>query len=94
MKSLLSTPFTASMRRPFKGTRELYITLQSIQYKIPKENVIHHFLDNYATAEKDTTIHKKDVWQTLQDNKAHVLTEVEALKRTWRQAATGVPAAS
>jgi hypothetical protein len=71
----------------FKGTRELYSTLQSIQYKIPKGNVIHHFLNNYTMADKDASIHKKDVWQTLQDNKASVLTEVEALKRTWRQAA-------
>jgi hypothetical protein len=71
----------------FKGTRELYSTLQSIQYKIPKENIVLHFLNNYATADKDATVHKKEVWQTLQDNKAHVLTEVEALKRMWRQAA-------
>ena len=72
----------------FKGTRELYSTLQSIQYKISKENIIHHFLNNYATADKDASIHKKDVWQSLQDNKANVLTEVETLKRMWRQSAT------
>ena len=72
----------------FKGTRELYIILQSIHYKIPKENIILHFLNNYATADNDASIHKKDTWQKLQDNKAHVLTEVEALKRMWRQAAT------
>ncbi|MDO9541944.1 MAG: hypothetical protein Q7J98_06435, partial [Kiritimatiellia bacterium] len=72
----------------FKGLREHYISLQSIQYKIPKDNVIHHFLNNYITADKDATIHKKEVWQTLQDNKAHVLTEVEALKRLWRQRTT------
>ena len=80
--------FYGTWGETFKETRELYNTLQSIHYKIPKENVIHHFLDNFATAQKDATIHKKDVWQTLQDNKAHVLTEVEALKRAWRQAAT------
>lgn len=70
-----------------KGTRELYVSLQSIQYKIPKTNIIHHFLSNYTTADVDATIHKKEVWQTLQDNKAHVLTEVETLKRMWRQEA-------
>lgn len=80
--------FYGQNAEPFKGTRELYSTLQSIQYKIPKENIIHHFLNNYATADKDSTIHKKPVWQTLQDNKAHVLTEVESLKRMWRQGAT------
>ncbi|HPL66365.1 MAG TPA: BREX system P-loop protein BrxC [Smithellaceae bacterium] len=79
--------FYGKHAEPFKGIREHYISLKSIQYKIPKDNVIHHFLKNYATAEQDKTIHKKDVWQTLQDNKASVLTEVEALKRTWRQAA-------
>lgn len=80
--------FYGKNAEPFKGTRELYSTLQSIQYKIPKENVIHHLLNNYATADKDATIHKKDVWKTLQDNKAHALTEVELLKRAWKQAAT------
>ena len=80
--------FYGTWGETFKETRELYNTLQSIQYKIPKENIIHHFLDNFTTAQKDATIHKKDVWQTLQDNKAHVLTEVESLKRAWRQAAT------
>jgi hypothetical protein len=79
--------FYSTNAEPFKGTRELFITLQGIQYKIPKDNIIHHFLGNYATADKDATIHKKDIWQTLQDNKAHVLTEVEALKRIWRQTA-------
>jgi hypothetical protein len=73
---------------PYKGTRELYNAVKSIQYKIPKDNIIHHFLDNYATADRDAAIHKKAVWKTLQDNKAHVLTEVEALKRQWRQEAT------
>jgi len=72
----------------FKGTRELYNTLQSIRYKIPKENIILHFLNNYATADNDASIHKKDIWQKIQDNKSHVLTEVESLKRLWRQAAT------
>ena len=79
--------FYGTWGETFKETRELYNTLQSIQYKIPKENIIHHFIDNFTTAQKDATIHKKDVWQTLQDNKAHVLTEVESLKRAWRQAA-------
>jgi len=80
--------FYGTWGETYKETRELYVTLQSIQYKIPKENIIHHFLDNFTTAQRDATIHKKDVWQTLQDNKAHVLTEVESLKRAWRQAAT------
>jgi hypothetical protein len=80
--------FYGTWGETFKETREMYNTLQSIQYKIPRENIIHHFLDNFATAQKDATIHKKDVWQTLQDNKAHVLTEVESLKRAWRQDAT------
>ena len=80
--------FYGTWGETFKETRELYNMLQSIHYKIPKENIIHHFLDNFITAQKDATIHKKDVWQTLQDNKAHVLTEVESLKRAWRQTAT------
>jgi len=80
--------FYGTWGETFKETRELYNTLQSIHYKIPKENIIHHFLDNFITAQKDATVHKKDVWQTLQDNKAHVLTEVESLKRAWRQTAT------
>ncbi|MFH1148388.1 MAG: hypothetical protein V1736_11880, partial [Pseudomonadota bacterium] len=80
--------FYGTWGETFKETRELYNTLQSIRYRIPKENIIHHFLDNFTTAQKDATIHKKAVWQTLQDNKAHVLTEVESLKRVWRQAAT------
>ena len=80
--------FYGTWGETFKETRELYNTLQSIYYKIPKENVIHHFLDKFTTAQKDATIHKKDVWQTLQDNKAHVLTEVESLKRAWRRTAT------
>jgi len=79
--------FYSANAEPFKGTRQLYMTLQSIRPKVPKGNVIHHFLDNYATADKDATIHKKDVWQVIQDNKASVLTEEEALKRTWRQLA-------
>ncbi|HRR41265.1 MAG TPA: hypothetical protein P5244_08550 [Syntrophales bacterium] len=79
--------FYGKHAEPFKGIREHYISLKSIQYKVPKDNVIHHFLKNYATAEQDKTIHRKDVWQTLQDNKAHVLTEVEALKRIWKQSA-------
>jgi len=80
--------FYGTYRDTFKETLDLNNTLQSIQYKIPKENVIHHFLNNFTTARKDATIHKKDVWQSLQDNKAHVLTEVESLKRAWRQTAT------
>jgi hypothetical protein len=79
--------FYGTWGETFKETRELYGTLQSIRYKIPKENVIHHFLENFTMAQKDAKIHKKEVWQTLQDNKAHVLTEVESLKRVWRKTA-------
>jgi hypothetical protein len=80
--------FYSSWGEPFKETRELFNTLQGIHYKIPKDNIIHHFLGNFTTALQDKTVHKNDVWKTLQDNKAHVLTEVETLKRAWREAAT------
>ena len=79
--------FYGTWGETFKETRELSNMLQSIRHKIPKENTIHHFLDNFATAQNDATVHIKDIWQTLQDNKAHVLTEVESLKRAWRQTA-------
>ena len=72
----------------FQNTRELRQTLQGIEHRIPKGNVIHHFLANYTTAYRDCTIHDPDVWQTLQDNRAGVLTAVEELKRAWKKAAT------
>jgi hypothetical protein len=79
--------FHSAWGETFQETRDLYYKLQGIHYKIPGDNIIHHFLANFQMAEKDKTIHKKDTWHTLQDNKSHVLTEVESLKRSWREAA-------
>ena len=72
----------------FQKTRGLRQTLQGIEHRIPKGNVIHHFLANYATAYRDCTIHDPEVWQTLQDNRAGVMTAEEELKRSWKKAAT------
>ncbi len=69
----------------FQETKALYVSLQGIQAKIPQGNIIHHFIANFATAQQDATVHLPEIWKTLQDNKAHVLTEVESLKRQWRE---------
>lgn len=71
----------------FQETRALCVSLQTIQAKIPQGNIIHHFIANFSTAQQDASVHLAEIWQALQDNKAHVLTEIESLKRQWRDEA-------
>ncbi len=80
--------FYSKSAEMFQNTRELRLALQGIEHKIPKGNVIHHFLDNYTTAYRDCTLHNPTAWQTLQDNRAGSLTAIEELKRAWKKAAT------
>ncbi|MFH1983212.1 MAG: BREX system P-loop protein BrxC [Pseudomonadota bacterium] len=79
--------FYSTWADTFQETRSLYISLQAIQSKVPKGNIINHFIANFSTADQDATVHQAETWQILQANKAHVLTEVESLKRQWQDTA-------
>jgi len=86
MKTILDVhAFYTKGGNDFKEVRELFVALQDMKTKIPSGKIIHHFLDNFSSAQTDASIHHPDNWKRLQDNQAHVLTEVEELKRGWKQ---------